>query len=213
MAAGCGVSVHVRLASGLAGGFGPRARNMSAWPRRAAPQPRAPRAAAHVVAMAVALAVRPVAALARPSAAGARARGGRRDRAPRRRCARAAVAAPAEGGAGAPRLRPQAAGRAWRPGARGPDVSLAMVPEALAFTFVAGVPPLVGLHAAAVCARAALWCATGVISGAAGARPSCPLVASRPRVPLLPLCSLVPCRWLQGWRAWASSSGLCPRPS
>ena len=33
----------------------------------------------------------------------------------------------------------------------GLTVSLAMVPESLAFTFVAGVPPLVGLHAAGTC--------------------------------------------------------------
>ena len=35
----------------------------------------------------------------------------------------------------------------------GLTVSLAMVPESLAFTFVAGVPPLVGLHAASIMAR------------------------------------------------------------
>ena len=64
----------------------------------------------------------------------------------------------------------------------GLTVSLAMVPEALAFTFVAGVPPLVGLHAACVmCAVAALLGAQpGVISGAAGATAGvlAPLVAS-----------------------------------
>ena len=136
--------------------------------------------------MAVALAVRPAAALARPSAAGVRARGGRRDGAPRRRGARAAaaVAAPAEGDAGNASAAPS--------GERGPSlasqvlagltVSLAMVPEALAFTFVAGVPPLVGLHAAAVmCACTALLGAQpGVISGAAGATAVvfAPLVAS-----------------------------------
>jgi len=46
-----------------------------------------------------------------------------------------------------------------------------MVPEALAFTFVAGVPPLVGLHAAATMAliTALFGAQPGVISGAAGA--------------------------------------------
>jgi len=34
----------------------------------------------------------------------------------------------------------------------GLTVSLAMVPESLAFTFVAGVPPIVGLHAASIMA-------------------------------------------------------------
>ena len=53
----------------------------------------------------------------------------------------------------------------------GVTVSLAMVPESLSFTFVAGVSPIVGLHAAGLMG---LTCAIfnaqpGVISGAAGA--------------------------------------------
>jgi SulP family sulfate permease len=57
-----------------------------------------------------------------------------------------------------------------------------MIPESLAFTFVAGVPPAVGLHAAVVMgAMAAVFGAQpGVISGAAGATAVvwAPLVAS-----------------------------------
>lgn len=53
----------------------------------------------------------------------------------------------------------------------GVTVSLAMVPESLAFTFVAGVSPIVGLHAAALMglSTACLGAQPGVISGAAGA--------------------------------------------
>lgn len=65
----------------------------------------------------------------------------------------------------------------------GITVSLAMVPESLSFTFVAGVSPIVGLHAAGLMG---LTCAIfnaqpGVISGAAGATAVviAPLVASR----------------------------------
>ena len=64
----------------------------------------------------------------------------------------------------------------------GLTVSLAMVPESLAFTFVAGVSPIVGLHAAALMglATALLGAQPGVISGAAGATAVvvAPLVAS-----------------------------------
>ena len=64
----------------------------------------------------------------------------------------------------------------------GVTVSLAMVPESLAFTFVAGVSPIVGLHAAALMClvTAALGAQPGVISGAAGATAVvlAPLVAS-----------------------------------
>ena len=64
----------------------------------------------------------------------------------------------------------------------GITVSLAMVPESLAFTFVAGVSPIVGLHAAAlmVLCTAVLGAQPGVISGAAGATAVvfAPLVAS-----------------------------------
>ena len=63
----------------------------------------------------------------------------------------------------------------------GVTVSLAMVPESLAFTFVAGVSPIVGLHAAALMClvTAALGAQPGVISGAAGATAVVlPLVAS-----------------------------------
>lgn len=65
----------------------------------------------------------------------------------------------------------------------GITVSLAMVPESLSFTFVAGVSPIVGLHAAGLMG---LTCAIfnaqpGVISGAAGATAVviAPLVASK----------------------------------
>ena len=53
----------------------------------------------------------------------------------------------------------------------GVTVSLAMVPESLAFTFVAGVSPIVGLHAAAIMGlvTALIGAQPGVISGAAGA--------------------------------------------
>jgi len=53
----------------------------------------------------------------------------------------------------------------------GVTVSLAMVPESLAFTFVAGVSPICGLHAAALMglSTAVLGAQPGVISGAAGA--------------------------------------------
>ena len=53
----------------------------------------------------------------------------------------------------------------------GITVSLAMVPESLAFTFVAGVSPIVGLHAAAIMGlvTALIGAQPGVISGAAGA--------------------------------------------
>ena len=64
----------------------------------------------------------------------------------------------------------------------GITVSLAMVPESLAFTFVAGVSPICGLHAAALMGltTAALGAQPGVISGAAGATAVvfAPLVAS-----------------------------------
>ena len=64
----------------------------------------------------------------------------------------------------------------------GITVSLAMVPESLAFTFVAGVSPIVGLHAAALMGlcTAVLGAQPGVISGAAGATAVvfAPLVAS-----------------------------------
>ena len=64
----------------------------------------------------------------------------------------------------------------------GLTVSLAMIPESLAFTFVAGVPPAVGLHAAVVMSAvaAAFGAQPGVISGAAGATAVvwAPLVAS-----------------------------------
>ena len=64
----------------------------------------------------------------------------------------------------------------------GITVSLAMVPESLAFTFVAGVSPIVGLHAAALMGlcTALLGAQPGVISGAAGATAVvfAPLVAS-----------------------------------
>ena len=64
----------------------------------------------------------------------------------------------------------------------GITVSLAMVPESLAFTFVAGVSPIVGLHAAALMGMctAVLGAQPGVISGAAGATAVvfAPLVAS-----------------------------------
>ena len=57
-----------------------------------------------------------------------------------------------------------------------------MVPESLAFTFVAGVSPICGLHAAALMGltTAALGAQPGVISGAAGATAVvfAPLVAS-----------------------------------
>lgn len=64
----------------------------------------------------------------------------------------------------------------------GITVSLAMVPESLAFTFVAGVSPIVGLHAAALMGlcTAVFGAQPGVISGAAGATAVvfAPLVAS-----------------------------------
>lgn len=64
----------------------------------------------------------------------------------------------------------------------GLTVSLAMIPESLAFTFVAGVAPQVGLAAAATMAGvcALLGAQPGVISGAAGATAVviAPLVAS-----------------------------------
>ena len=53
----------------------------------------------------------------------------------------------------------------------GLTTTLSMIPESLAFTFVAGVPPLCGLHAAAIMAfmTSVFGSQHGVISGAAGA--------------------------------------------
>ena len=63
----------------------------------------------------------------------------------------------------------------------GLTTTLSMIPESLAFTFVAGVPPVVGLHAAATMAffTAIFGSQHGVISGAAGAT----------AVVLAPLCA------------------------
>ncbi|UPQ99367.1 sulfate transporter [Chloropicon primus] len=63
----------------------------------------------------------------------------------------------------------------------GLTTTLSMIPESLAFTFVAGVPPIVGLHAAATMAffTAIFGSQHGVISGAAGAT----------AVVLAPLCA------------------------
>ena len=76
----------------------------------------------------------------------------------------------------------------------GITVSLAMVPESLSFTFVAGVSPIVGLHAAGLMGLAcALFNAQpGVISGAAGATAVviAPLVASKGVEYLFACCAL-----------------------
>ena len=94
----------------------------------------------------------------------------------------------------------------------GITVSLAMVPESLAFTFVAGVSPIVGLHAAALMGLCtAVLAQPGVISGAAGATAVvfAPLVASHgPECPSPPSRS----RAIQaaaGRAALESSSDSC----
>ena len=62
----------------------------------------------------------------------------------------------------------------------GLTTTLSMIPESLAFTFVAGVPPVVGLHAAATMALFASIFGSqhGIISGAAGATVSLLLTLS-----------------------------------
>jgi len=56
----------------------------------------------------------------------------------------------------------------------GITVALALVPEAVAFAFLAGVPPLVGLYAAFIICLLTSVCGgrPGMISGATGARSS-----------------------------------------
>ena len=72
----------------------------------------------------------------------------------------------------------------------GLTTTLSMIPESLAFTFVAGVPPVVGLHAAATMAffTAIFGSQHGVISGAAGAT----------AVVLAPLCAKYGIEYLFG---------------
>ena len=69
----------------------------------------------------------------------------------------------------------------------GLTTTLSMIPESLAFTFVAGVPPVVGLHAAATMAfvTAIFGSQHGVISGAASCAASACFCPDRSAPPLL----------------------------
>ena len=68
----------------------------------------------------------------------------------------------------------------------GLTVALALVPEAVAFAFVAGVDPLVGLYAAFMVGliTACIGGRPGMISGATGALAGYGVTGCRPRCPI-----------------------------
>ena len=100
----------------------------------------------------------------------------------------------------------------------GLTTSLAMVPEALAFTFVAGVSPIVGLHTAMVMALVAALTGSqpGIISGAAGATAVvlAPLVASHGTAYMCGAVVLAGIlQGLAGWARLGKFIRLVPRPA